>query len=166
MNPETTLCWHPLQEGLVALRQACLRAKEPPPHWDRVENCAGFGYPDLSWAWTRQRALSPSHVRMDRLEGHIELKYRAAPPVRTDTPVVVESITPHQRLWWKERWEAGGNVFVLLRLAEEYLLFPGLWARTSLGTVPLAELREQARIIVPRSQVRDRAGEILEAACR
>ena len=153
MNPETTLCWHPFQEGLVRLRQDCIREGEVVPHWDRVENVAGAGTPDLSWSWR------PG-------EGHIELKYRAAPPARPDTPVVVESVTPHQRLWWRQRWEAGGNVFVLLRLAENYLLLPGRWAALHLGGADLEELRVNSVIMVHRSEVKTRAGEILEAACR
>lgn len=155
MNPETRLCWHPLQEGLNALRQMCLGVRKTPPHWDRVENVAGSGYPDLSWSWAER-------------EGHIELKYRAAPPVREDSPVVVESITPHQRLWWRLRWESGGNAFVLLRLSEEYLLFPGLWATLNLGSTPLEGLRQHAALVLPRAAVgrADGAARILEGACR
>lgn len=154
MNPETSLCWHPLQEGLNELRQACLRDSLVPPHWDRVENCAGAGTPDLSWAWGLRR------------EGHIELKYRAAPPVQAETPVVIDSITAHQRLWWRQRWEAGGSVFVFLRLAEDCYLFEGRWSALNLGMTDLAGLRAHATLILPRREVRARTSEILEAACR
>lgn len=158
MNPETSLCWHPFQEGLIALKQESLQAGLLAPHWDRVENIAGSGTPDLSWAWT-----PPGR---DALEGHIELKYRAAPPVREDTPVVIDSVTAHQRLWWRQRWEAGGSVFVLLRVFEEYLLLPGRWAALNLGTTGMAGLRLHSSLVVPRSEVKDRTAEILEAACR
>lgn len=159
MNPETSLCWHPLQEGLNLLRRDCLREATPPPHWDRVENLVGSGYPDLSWAWVLGGFSA---------EGHIELKYRAAPPVGPETPVVVESITPHQRLWWRQRWEAGGNIFVLLRLSQEYMLFQGNWAAFNLGTTTVSGLREHASKIValPKVKTADGAAQILEASCR
>lgn len=128
MNPETRLCWVPLNDKLVELRQQCIREGLTPPHWDRVENSAGSGYPDLDWHW-------------DRSGGHIELKYRADLPDDVEnTPISLPTITPHQRLWWRQRWEAGGAVFVLLRLGEEYLMFPGFWAAMNLGNSTLKSL--------------------------
>ena len=155
MNPETSLCWHPFQEGLNALRKQELLAGRPAPHWDRVENVAGSGTPDLSFAWGEG-------------EGHIELKYRSAPPVGAETPVVIDSVTAHQRLWWRQRWEAGGNIFVLLRIAEEYLLLPGRWAALNLGTTTMEGLRYHSRLLVLRAAVSDpkHVAMILEASCR
>lgn len=158
MNPETSLCWHPFQEGLTALRQQCLLDQVVPPHWDRVENVAGAGTPDLSWAW--QRLAGPL------MEGHIELKYRAAPPVRPDTDVVIDSVTAQQRLWWRQRWEAGGSVFVLVRVAEEYLLLPGLWAALHLGKTPMAGLRDHASFMCRRGEIKAMTALVLEAAWR
>lgn len=151
MNPETTLCWHPLRDSLVALRQKHLRDGGCPPHWDRVENIAGAGTPDLSWSWGGK-------------EGHIELKHRYDAPVGPDTPVVVSSITPHQRLWWRQRWESGGNVHVLLRLGNEFLLFGGLWANFNLGSTDLESLRAHAQGQWDRGSLC--AEEVLRLSCR
>lgn len=140
MNPETRLCWVPLADHLTELRKQCIREDLTPPHWDRVENCAGAGFPDLDWHWDRQG-------------GHIELKYRRDWPVDPQTPVVIESITPHQRLWWRQRWDAGGSVFVLVRIAEEYLLFPGLWAALNLGTTPREGLYRHAAYVSTRREL-------------
>lgn len=153
MNPETSLCWHPFKEGLDELKKKCLQANISVPHWDRVENVAGSGTPDLSWAWAGK-------------EGHLELKYRRARPVGADTPVVIDTITPHQRLWWRQRWEAGGSVFVLLRLEEEYLLIPGLWAALNLGTTTLDGLRRHSRLVVQRRELKQLTPQILEHAGR
>lgn len=133
MNPETTLVWHPLKEALLGLRKQCLREGVQPPHWDRVENVAGPGTPDLSIAWGQAH-----------LDGHIELKYRNRPPVRDTTPVVIETITPEQRLWWRQRAVAGGNVKVLLRLGVTWLLFAGHEAALGLGQWNLEELEVNA----------------------
>lgn len=150
-NPETTLCWEPLRDQLVTLRQQCLRSERPAPHWDRVENIAGSGTPDLSWGW-------------DCGEGHIELKHRYDVPVGELTPVTLPTITAHQRLWWRQRWEAGANAFVLLRLANEFLLFPGLWAAHNLGNTHYQGLLAHAAGVWQRGQLS--AEEVLRSSCR
>lgn len=152
MNPETTLVWHPLQEKLIELKQDCLRKQPLPiPHWERIENIAASGTPDLSWAWGDH-------------EGFIELKHRHSPPVGVDTPVVIESVTAHQRLWWRQRWEAGGNISVLVRIGNEFLLFPGFWAAFNLGTSTMHSLREHASYATLRRELD--VQKILSAAVR
>lgn len=151
MNPETTLCWHPLRDSLNELRQSCLREGGVPPHWTRVENGAGSGMPDLSWSWLGR-------------EGHIELKHRGVPPVGEETPVTVDTITSEQRLWWRQRWESGGNVHVLLRLGQEFLLFPGRWAALNLGYTPLAGLRGHCGYRSDRRELS--AAAVLRSSCR
>lgn len=133
MNPETTLVWHPLQSQLIGLRKNALAAGVQPPHWDRVENAAGAGTPDLSWAWAACG-----------LDGHLELKYRELPPVRDTTPVVIETITPHQRLWWRQRSQAGGNIKVLLRLGITWLMYEGDQAARGLGQWTFDETMDRA----------------------
>jgi hypothetical protein len=139
VNPETTLVWHPLREALTELRKSCLRSNLMPPHWDRVENASGVGTPDLSIAW--------GSVGLD---GHLELKWRNAPPVRDLTPVVIDSIMPEQRLWWRQRAVAGGNIKVLLRLGVTYYLFAGHEAALGLGQWTMEELEAKALVITNR----------------
>jgi len=133
VNPETSLVWHPLQGRLKDLRMACLANEERAPHWNRIENIAGAGFPDLWWAWGAS--------------GTIELKQRGAAPVREDTPCVIESISADQRLFWRQCSEAGGSVHVLTRVGREWFLHEGGWARQWLGIVPIATLREHNLLV-------------------
>jgi hypothetical protein len=127
VNPETTLVWHPLKGRLKDLKVQCLLEGARPPFWDRIENIAGSGFPDLWWAWGTS--------------GTIELKHRNAPPVNAETPCVIESISPEQRLFWRQASEAGSSVHVLTRVGREWFLHEGNWARQWLGVVPIADLR-------------------------
>jgi len=151
MNPETRLCWMPLSDKLTELRQACLLEHVAPPHWDRVENIAGAGTPDLSWSW-------------NGVEGHIELKYRLEWPVNPLTGVRIESVTPHQRLWWRERWRAGGNIYVMVRLGEFYFLFEGDWVARHLGDATREQWLDAAVLCVSRRGLN--AAEVLSKARR
>lgn len=128
MNPETRLVWHPLRDLLNKLREARLQAGLSAPHYDRLETVTG-DTPDLSWAHAGR-------------EGHIELKYRADWPVRPTTPVVIETVTAGQRLWWRQRSEAGGHVRVLVRIGLDYVLLEGRLAALRLGRMDRAELEE------------------------
>lgn len=130
-NPETTLVWHPLRDRLAELRRECLAEDAVPPHWDRIESLVGSGVPDLNWSWAGH-------------EGWIELKHRASPPVGEDTPVVLDTITSHQRLFWRQRWESGGNVYVLVRVAQCFMLLQGYWCAFNLGKVTLESLRDHS----------------------
>lgn len=144
MNPETSLVWHPLQGRLKDLRMACLANEERAPHWNRIENIAGSGFPDLWWAWGTS--------------GTIELKQRGTAPVREDTPCVIESISADQRLFWRQCSEAGGSVHVLTRVGREWFLHEGGWARQWLGIVPIADLRRH-NMLGPHSHQYAQQGE-------
>lgn len=151
-NPETTLVWHPVRDALATLRQTCLSEGRVPPHWERIENAVGSGFPDLNWSWFGH-------------EGTIELKHRHSPPVGEDTPVVLETITPHQRLFWRQRWESGGNVFVLVRIAQTFMLFQGYWACFNLGKTTMQGLRQHASYIAESPADLD-IEKLLDAATR
>lgn len=141
MNPETTLVWHPLQGKLKDLRMSCLLNDERPPHWQRIENIAGSGFPDLWWGWGTS--------------GTIELKHRGAKPAGADTPCVISSISPQQRLFWRQAHEAGVNCHVLTRVGMEWFLHPSDWARRLLGIVPIAEMRSQNMLGAGQDEVRE-----------
>lgn len=128
MNPETTLVWHPFQGKLKDLKVQCLLEGARPPHWMRIENAVPPpGFPDVWWAWGSS--------------GTIELKQRRAAPVGEDTPCVIESIQPQQRLFWRQCHEAGGSIHVLTRVGREWFLHTGDWARQWLGIVPIKDMR-------------------------
>lgn len=127
-NPETRLVWDVIRPRLVDLRALCLVNLQVPPYWHRVETSTGSGFPDLWWGWHRQ--------------GLIELKHRAAPPVGEDTPCVIDSITAHQRLFWRQAHESGTPMHVLTRVGVEWFLHDGDWARRYLGLVPMSDMRQ------------------------
>lgn len=112
-------------------------------HAVRIESrVTGSGTPDVNYAW-----------------GWIELKYLPKWPVRPTTPVRVKHYTKEQRSWAIERTQAGGRVFLLLKVGEpEWLLFRGSLAAQHLGHVPRAELY---RLTVARWLRRPRSEELL-----
>jgi hypothetical protein len=79
-------------------------------HIVAVENVVFPGHPDIDYCIAGQ-------------SGHIELKKLDAWPVRTDTPVRIPHYTAQQRLWLKERYDAMGRVFLLVKVMREYFLF-------------------------------------------
>lgn len=109
------------------LRRAVVRLLRP-LHAISVENglcCPGT--PDVNFAW-----------------GWIELKSTNAWPVRADTPVRLDHpLTPQQRIWIRNRCATGGNVWILLTVASEWLLFRGEKAEV-VGVASKEELRRAA----------------------
>lgn len=93
-----------------------------------VENPVGPGTPDVNY-----------------VEGWIELKQLRYWP-RTTGPVRVRHFRKGQRLWLRQRWEAGGNAWLLLRVRSDWLLFDGDVAARVVGLVSREELDRNARI--------------------
>jgi len=93
----------------------------------RVENKAGLGTPDVNY-----------------VEGWIELKWLRQWPVRETTIVRLEHYTAQQRVWAMKRSRAGGNVWLLLEVKHEWLLFKGDVAAQALNKSTRAELYEAA----------------------
>ena len=60
--------------------------------------------------------------------GWIECKWRRSWPSRADTIVEVDHYTPQQRNWAIARRKVGGNVWLLLQVRREWLLFEGIVA--------------------------------------
>lgn len=135
MNPETRLVWHPLRDQWAALKVERLRAGLGAPHYERIETIGG-DVPDVSWAY-------------DGAEGHIELKFRADWPARAATPVAMTTVTAGQRLWWRQRSEAGGSVFVLSRIAGRWFLMEGRDAALRLGRLTQAQMLEANLLVDP-----------------
>jgi hypothetical protein len=80
--------------------------------WQRVENRAGAGTPDVYYC-----VLGGM--------GWLELKHLDAWPARASTPVRIEHFTMEQKAWLINHAREGGRAFLLLRVDHQYLLFHG-----------------------------------------
>jgi len=78
--------------------------------------------------------------------GWIEIKYVPQWPARGG-PVRVEHFTTQQRWWLKQRRLARGSCWLLLRVANDWLLLRGCWAADHLGTATREELETGARCV-------------------
>ena len=85
----------------------------------RIENICEQGTPDVNY-----------------IEGWIELKVMPDWPKRPSTPLRIDHYTTHQRAWAKQRHSLGGVVWFLLKVAEEWLLIPGVLAAKYVGELP------------------------------
>lgn len=95
--------------------------------WDpvRVENSAEKGTPDVNY-----------------VNGWIELKWERKQPRNPDRLFVIAHYSQEQRTWAIRRHRAGGNVFLLLKISQEWLLLKGEVAAEYLNYVSLNKLRE------------------------
>ena len=75
----------------------------------RIEAKGALGVPDVNF-----------------VGGWIELKQLKRWPLRDNTPVRID-LSTGQRAWIKRRTNAGGQVFVALRIGEQQMLFYGEW---------------------------------------
>lgn len=98
-----------------------------------IENGISAGVPDLNY-----------------LHGWIELKQVKAWPKRATTPLRLDHFTPQQRRWISRRHRAGGPVFVLLKVAREWILLDGEVAVEHLGRVSRSELYDLANSAWPK----------------
>ncbi len=90
-----------------------------------VENPIRPGTPDVNYA-----------------EGWVELKYLEKWPKNADKkPVLISIFSQQQRRWLTRRSLAKGNVFLLLQVGREWLLFEGSVAAANLGLVTRKTLR-------------------------
>lgn len=98
-GPETRLVWNRIRKHLKPL------------HPQRIESFCTPGFPDVEMVGCT-----------------LELKYEKNWPKRESTKLNVDSLTknPNQRGWWRKREKQGGRCFVLLRVADDWLLFWGV----------------------------------------
>lgn len=87
-----------------------------------------------------ENPVHPGTPDLNYLHGWIELKQVARWPSRGSTPLRVPTYTQQQRVWAKRRRQAGGLCYLLLRVAEDWLLFDGGWASAHLGYATASEL--------------------------
>jgi hypothetical protein len=88
-----------------------------------VENGVGAGTPDVNY-----------------VEGWLELKSLDEWPKRASTKVRIEHYTQGQRVWIYRRYMKGGVVYLLLKVANDWLLFDGGAAYFHVGKVNKKEL--------------------------
>lgn len=116
---------HNISEGTMWGRvRTALKGLDP----IRVENRVELGTPDVNLAtgcW-------------------IELKWQRKAPKRGGILRLNHDMTQEQRVWAIRRHHAGGKVFLLLKVSNEWLLFYGYTAAEYLGKVSLEKLREVA----------------------
>jgi len=100
-------------------------------YWEvqRVENLVGPGTPDLYYTLNKEST------------GWIELKYLESWPTHGSTVVRINHYTPQQRNWIKRFGSNGANVFLLLQVEKDYLIFDWEEAAIHVGNYPEFELR-------------------------
>lgn len=92
----------------------------------RVENPADPGTPDVNY-----------------IEGWVELKEMPRWPPKGG-PLRVDHYTQQQKTWARSRARAGGRVFLLLKVGQDWLLFRGEVAAAILGKAPEEALKAAA----------------------
>ncbi len=101
-----------------------------------VENPACPGTPDINC------------ILLDEQYGigeqWIELKKIKAWPKRASSIVKIPHFVNQQRIWLKKRYTCGGNVWVLLQIGKEWILFCGWEAANWLGLANKKKLLECA----------------------
>lgn len=94
----------------------------------RIENRVELGTPDVN--------LSGGEW--------IELKWVRKKPKNPDRLFTIDHYTKEQETWAERRARAGGKVFLLLKISNEWLLFRGEVAARYLNKCSLNELRKVA----------------------
>ena len=78
--------------------------------FSRIENPFYKGIPDVNYL-------------MNGVEGWIELKYVKSFPKKELTPVSIPHYTKEQKMWYKVRYDAGGNTAIILQVDKYYFIF-------------------------------------------
>jgi len=117
-----------------------VRKKMVPSFWSeatRHEDAYQRGIADVSFVLRRD---------IDNefgVHGWMELKYRGMAPIRTSTICKIPHYSDDQRVWLKQKGEAGGMTFLLLQLGRSFLLFDHVTCQ-DVGRITSLELYETA----------------------
>ena len=107
----------------------------PYGHIVRHENRVGDGTPDVSYT-------------IQGVGGWIELKLLDTPPKRSETPIHIPHLTKDQVLWAKKEAEAGGRMWMLLKVGAAFALCnAGLEERIFQRVVTMEDLRREAAVV-------------------
>lgn len=91
-----------------------------------------------------ENPAKPGTADINYTDGWIEMKYLRAWPKRSDTVVRVDTYTPQQRNFARQRASAGGKVWFMLVVGNEWLLLRGEDAAEYVGTVTAEGLYDLA----------------------
>jgi hypothetical protein len=80
-----------------------------------------------------ENPVLPGTCDVNYVEGWIELKQMPCWNKNKNSDFLIEHFTPQQRIFLHKRWKKGGNVWMLLQVGPEFLLFEGEWASQLLG---------------------------------
>lgn len=97
-------------------------------------------------------------------KGCIECKYVKAWPKEIKTPLRIPTFTNQQRIFLKRWCGHGGQAYFMIQIGQEWLLFWGMVAATVVGSLPRAEMYNQALRVW--KTVADMEKEILECLSR
>lgn len=100
-----------------------VRKKMVPHFWNeatRHEDAYQRGIADVSFV---QPGIINCSKCPDAIHGWMELKFRGMAPIRTKTICKIPHYTDDQRIWLKQKGDAGGMTFLLLQLGRSFLLF-------------------------------------------
>lgn len=117
------------------MRQRVVRLLKP-LHAISFENLVYPGTPDVNY-----------------IEGWLELKYLHKWPKGYATIVRIATFTQQQRVWLLKRWMKGGQVHLLLQVAQEWLLFEGKVAAKIVGRCVESCLRGAAVAVWPTREL-------------
>ena len=102
-----------------------VRKKMVPKFWaeaTRHEDKYQRGIADVSFVQKREDWCDELHGGPGR-HGWIELKHKGMAPVRPTTICRIDHYTDDQRIWLRDKGEAGGMTFLLLQLGRTFMLF-------------------------------------------
>ena len=104
--------------------------------WHRIRDLRAYGHVVRVESGSTDRGIPDVNYCIDGVEGWIELKYVAFYPKRPTTSVRLGHYTGAQQAWAMERYRSGGNVFLFLRVENDFYLFSPLFVP---GTKPELE---------------------------
>jgi len=84
-------------------------------HATRIESSAGNGVPDVSFGMI-------SRYNGRRFNGFLELKYIPQWPKKDETNLKLP-LRPEQKIWIQTRGGIAGDVWVLCRICDDFILF-------------------------------------------
>jgi len=120
-----------------------VRKKMVPHYWleaTRHEDAYQRGIADVSFV---QGSRVTAVERTETRHGWMELKYRGMAPIRAGTICKIDHYTDDQRIWLRDKGNAGGMTFLMLQLGRSFLLFDHIDCQT-VGLVTSAELYDLA----------------------
>lgn len=109
-----------------------LKRATPGFHWQRHEDKLTAGIPDCSFGAAG-------------VNGWVELKTYDCWPRKINDPLAFTDLKPEQRNWATKRGRAGGRVWFLVEVGEDWFLISWKYARR-LGTMTREQLLEASDI--------------------